>query len=77
VAPDLRAVVGAVERGLGYSILPLFACGDLLDQRRLVEVYPVSELIPPEPWYVCFRQGETARPAVAGLLHAFAVPTDQ
>jgi DNA-binding transcriptional LysR family regulator len=77
VAPDLRAVVGAVERGLGYSILPLFACGDLLDQQRLVEVYPVSELIPPEPWYLCFRQGETTRPAVAGLLRAFAVPTDQ
>ena len=74
VAPDLRAVVGAVELGLGCSILPLFACSDLLDQGRVVEVHPVSELIPPEPWYLCFRQGEATRPAVARLVRAFAVP---
>jgi DNA-binding transcriptional LysR family regulator len=72
VAPDLRAVVGAVERGLGCSILPLFACGDLLDQGRVVEVHPVSGLIPPEPWYLCFRQGEATRPAVAAFRQAFA-----
>lgn len=77
VAPDLRAVVGAVERGLGYSILPLFACRDLLDQGRVVEVHPVSELIPPEPWYLCFRQGEATRPAVARLVQAFAVQAGQ
>lgn len=74
VAPDLRAVVGAVERGLGCSILPLFVCRDLLDQGRIVEVHPVSELIPPEPWYLCFRQGEATRPAVARLVQAFALP---
>ena len=77
VAPDLRAVVGAVERGLGYSILPLFACRDLLDQGRVVEVHPVSELIPSEPWYLCFRQGEATRPAVARLVQAFAVQAGQ
>ena len=74
VAPDLRAVVGAVERGLGCSILPLFVCRLLLDQGRVVEVYPVSELIPPEPWYLCFRQGEATRPPVARLVQAFAGP---
>jgi DNA-binding transcriptional LysR family regulator len=74
VVPDLRAVVGAVERGLGCSILPLFVCRDLLDQGRIVEVHPVSELIPPEPWYLCFRQGEATRPAVARLVQAFALP---
>lgn len=72
VAPDLRAVVGAVERGLGYSILPLFACCDLLERGRIVEVHPVSELIPPELWYLCFRQGEATRPAVARLVQAFS-----
>lgn len=74
VAPDLRAVVGAVEGALGCSILPLFACRDLLDEGRVVRVHPVSELIPAEPWYLCFRQGEVTRPAVARLAQAFAAP---
>lgn len=74
VAPDLRAVVGAVEDELGCSILPLFACRDLLEQGRVVEVYPVSDLIPPDPWFLCFRQGEATRPAVARLVRAFAAP---
>jgi DNA-binding transcriptional LysR family regulator len=71
VAPDLRAVLGAVERGMGLSILPRFVCADALEDRRIVEVHPVSDLIAGEPWFVCFRTGALARPPVAqfvGLL---------
>lgn len=77
VAPDLRAVVGAVEHGIGCSILPSFVCADLLENGRIVEVHPVSDLIPPEPWYLCFREGETTRPSVSRLLSVFTVTRDQ
>jgi DNA-binding transcriptional LysR family regulator len=72
VAPDLRAVLGAVEQGIGCSILPSFVCADSLHAGRIVEVHPVSDLIPPEPWYLCVRQGETTRPPIAALLASFA-----
>ena len=46
VAPDLRAVVAAVARGLGFSLLPAFACAEALTLGTVVEVYPVADLIP-------------------------------
>jgi DNA-binding transcriptional LysR family regulator len=72
VAPDLRAVVGAVERALGCSILPSFVCSELLERRVIEEVHPVSDLIPPEPWYLCLRQGELTRPAVAEFVRVLS-----
>jgi DNA-binding transcriptional LysR family regulator len=71
VAPDLRAVTGAVERGLGCSILPRFVCARALDEKRIVEVHPVSDVIPGEPWFVCFRTGDRARPPVAAFVALF------
>lgn len=71
VAPDLRAVVGAVEAGIGISLLPSFVCGEALASGRIVELYSVRDLIPPEPWFFCFRQGEDARPQIAQLLRSF------
>jgi DNA-binding transcriptional LysR family regulator len=71
VAPDLRAVGSAVERGMGCSILPRFVCGDALDGHRIVEVYPVSELIPEEPWFLCQRSGGSARPPVTRFVALF------
>jgi DNA-binding transcriptional LysR family regulator len=71
VAPDLRAVTGAVERGMGCSILPRFVCAVALDEQRIVEVHPVSDLIPGEPWFACFRRGDRARPAVAAFVGLF------
>jgi DNA-binding transcriptional LysR family regulator len=65
VAPDLRAVTGAVERGIGCSILPRFVCARALEENRIAEVHPVSDLIPGEPWFVCFRAGDMARRPVA------------
>jgi DNA-binding transcriptional LysR family regulator len=71
VAPDLRAVTGAVERGMGCSILPRFVCARALEERRIVEVHPVSDLIPSEPWFLCFRAGDSARPALAEFVRLF------
>ncbi len=71
VAPDLRAVTGAVERGIGCSILPRFVCAQALDEHRIEEVHPVSELIPGEPWFACFRSGDMARTPVARFVGLF------
>jgi DNA-binding transcriptional LysR family regulator len=71
VAPDLRAVTGAVERSIGCSILPRFVCARALEERRITEVHPVSDLIGSEPWFVCFRAGDTARLAVAEFVRLF------
>jgi DNA-binding transcriptional LysR family regulator len=71
VAPDLRAVTRAVERGMGCSILPRFVCARALDEQRIVEVHPVSDLIPNEPWFVCFRTAESTRASVAQFVDLF------
>ena len=71
VAPDLRAVTEAVERGMGCSILPHFVCARALEERRIVEVHPVSDLIPGEPWFACVRTGDMGRPAVAEFVGLF------
>ncbi len=71
VAPDLRAVLGAVVSGLGISMLPSFVCAGALGSGQVVELHPVAGLVAPEPWYLCVRQGEATRPDVAVLLDAF------
>lgn len=71
VAPDLRAVTGAVAGGIGCSILPRFVCAGAIEQGRIVEVHPVSDLIPGEPWFACVRAGDMARPPVAELVSLF------
>jgi DNA-binding transcriptional LysR family regulator len=71
VAPDLRAVTGAVERGMGCSILPQFVCAGVLEEKRIAEVHPVSDLIPGEPWFVCLRTGGMTRSPVAEFVALF------
>jgi DNA-binding transcriptional LysR family regulator len=71
VAPDLRAVTEAVERGMGCSILPHFVCARALEERTIVDVHPVSDLIPSEPWFACFRTGDMTRAAVAEFVGLF------
>ena len=68
VAPDLRAVVGAVERGQGLSLLPTFVCAESLATGRIVEVYPISDVGPSEPWFVCTRVSDLARPHVTAFV---------
>ncbi len=70
VAPDLRAVLKAVELGLGVSLLPEFVCAESLAQGRVVELFPVSHLTSDEPWFACTRSGELARGEVRALLTA-------
>jgi DNA-binding transcriptional LysR family regulator len=72
VAPDLRAVLRAVELGVGVSLLPTFVCAESLAEGRIVEPYPVSDLVPEEPWFACSRAGEATRPAVKALLDKLA-----
>ena len=61
VAPDLRAVAGAVARGLGVSLLPDYACAEGLAAGSLVEVYPVADLVPPEAWFASARDADLVR----------------
>jgi len=74
VAPDLRAVLKAVELGLGVSLLPTFVCKDALVVGRVVEVFPVSHLAPQEPWFACSRPADADRRAVSALLAALQAP---
>ena len=61
VAPDLRVVAAAVAHGLGISLLPTFACADALALGSVVEVHPVAEAIPVEPWFACTRVADVGR----------------
>jgi DNA-binding transcriptional LysR family regulator len=73
-APDLRAVAAAVARGLGTSLLPDYACAEGLASGALVEVSPVADLVPPEPWFAVTREADVVRPQVAGLVARLGVP---
>ncbi len=77
VAPDLRAVASAVEHGLGISLLPDFVCADALERRAMVELHPVAEVVPGEPWFACTRIADLDRVAltrfVADLAHPAAL----
>lgn len=68
VAPDLRVVLRAVELGVGVSLLPTFVCRDALVEGRVVEIHPVSDLAPQEPWFACTAAGGAVRPAVAAMV---------
>jgi len=61
VAPDLRAVAAAVERGLGCSLLPDFSCADGLERGTMVELHPVAAVAPSEPWFACTRTADVDR----------------
>jgi DNA-binding transcriptional LysR family regulator len=79
VAPDLRAVLHAVELGMGVSLLPTFVCAQALQSGRVNEIWPVSDLVPAEPWFVCTRQGEMPREnvrLVLDLLRSYACNRD-
>ena len=74
VAPDLRSVAGAVARGIGTSLLPAYACAEGLASGALVEVFPVAEVVPPEPWFASTREADLVRPPVTRFLEGLAVP---
>jgi DNA-binding transcriptional LysR family regulator len=55
VVPDLRTVVHAVERGFGVSIVPDFIGNPAIAQKRVFEIWPIKDLIPPDHWTIAFR----------------------
>ncbi|MGD0881768.1 MAG: LysR family transcriptional regulator [Acidimicrobiales bacterium] len=74
VAPDLRAVAGAVTRGLGVSLLPEYACAAGLASGALVDLFPVDDLVPSEPWFAVARVADLARTQVTGFVAGLGVP---
>jgi len=74
VAPDLRAVAGAVARGLGVSLLPAYACAAGLAAGDLEEVFAVGDVVPPEPWFAVTREADVVRPQVAAFAAGLGVP---
>ncbi|MDV6372997.1 LysR family transcriptional regulator [Deinococcus arenicola] len=67
VAPDLRAVVGAVEAGLGATLVPLFAVHSALHQGRVRELWDVRPLIAPERWRMVYRVTDEDRQSLRAL----------
>lgn len=67
VAPDLRAVVRAVEGGLGASLVPLFAAAESLSTGRVQELWQVREQIPAEQWRMVYRVADEDREDLRAL----------
>lgn len=74
VAPDLRAVVRAVEVGLGASLVPLFAAGGALETSRVHEVWPVRTLIPSGRWRLILRVPDEGRADLRALADRLRQP---
>jgi DNA-binding transcriptional LysR family regulator len=74
VAPDLRAVARAVAQGLGVSLLPEYACTAGLTAGDLVEVYPVGDVVPAEPWFAVTREADLVRQQVASFVRGLGLP---
>ena len=60
VAPDLRVVAAAVELGLGATLLPTYICARALTEGRLVRIYDVEDLVPPQQWFAITREADSA-----------------
>ena len=74
VAPDLRAVAGAVAHGVGVSLLPAFACTEALSRGTMVELHPVAGVAPGEPWFACTRVADAGRQPLASFVAGLGVP---
>ncbi len=61
VAPDLRAVLRAVELGYGVSILPEFLCRGALAAGQVRSLWPIRHLIQGEQWVLSFREVDSDR----------------
>ncbi len=61
VVSDMRAVVSAVEMGMGLSILPEFICLDGLADGRLREIWRIGDRIPRDRWYAGYREIDSDR----------------
>lgn len=73
-APDRRVVAAAVVAGTGTSLLPRYVCEDALARGDVVEVLPVGELVPPEPWFAGRRATAAPDDPGAAVAAALAAP---
>ncbi|HVB93842.1 MAG TPA: LysR family transcriptional regulator [Acidimicrobiales bacterium] len=74
IAPDLRAVVNAVEQGHGMSLLPTYVCTEELARGSIAELFPVTDDIPTEPWFACTRIGDLGRDHIGAFTRRLAAP---
>ena len=72
VVPDLRTVVHAVEQGFGVSIVPDFIGHPAIAQKRVFEIWPIKDLIPPDHWIIAFRDLDADRPGIVNLVKALS-----
>jgi len=72
VAPDLRVVAEAVARSVGISLLPEFVCAEALAQGSIVELFPVADVVPSEPWFASTRVADAGDHRLAELVEALA-----
>ncbi len=69
VAPDLRSVATAVQRGLGASLVPEYGCQHLLADGSIVELFDVRGLVAGEPIYYSMKRADSAHAELRYLLH--------
>lgn len=67
IVPDLRAVLSAVELGMGLSILPDFLCTASLEAGRVRNLWTGSQVLPPERWIMSYREVDAERPEILQL----------
>lgn len=72
VAPDLRVVSDAVARGIGISLLPDFVCAAALAEGSIVELYPVADLVPAEPWFASTRVADAGNHRLGRIVRELA-----
>lgn len=77
VVPDLRTVVHAVEQGFGVSIVPDFIGNPAIARKRVLEIWPIKDLIPSDHWTLAFRELDADRPGIAHLVKALTLPASQ
>ncbi len=68
VAPDLRAVLESVEKGMGISLLPTYICSQSLSLGKIKQIFPVGKLVPSQYWFGCMRQVDTNRMHIQSFL---------
>lgn len=74
VAPDLRVVAAAVELGLGTTLLPTYICARPLAEGRLVRLFDVDQLVPPQEWFAVTRHADAANADIVRALALLANP---
>lgn len=77
VVPDLRAVMRAVELGVGVSILPEYLCAEAILGGRLQEQWPLRERVPAEHWILAYRVLDHDREDIDELARRLEYPHAQ